>query len=442
MKKIITRAGLLGVFMVLALLGAGCKKGQSTPELYLDDSIPETPITIFTQNQEVSDAIEERCKTVLNQDGSTNITVYSDSASFYADEGLSYRELLLKRLSSGTADDLYLIPAEDVLEFDEKGFIYDMSNMGFTENLSQDALIQSTYDGKVFSLPLSYTCFGFLWNVDMLREYGLEVPENLEEFLYVCETVKENGILPYGANKDFALTVPVMCAGLHDVYRGEDSAQKLEALSSGTTPVSTYIEKGFAFLQMLIDKGYMDPGRALDTLPSREEERAFFAEGNCAFICAIYRGKAFKDYPFEIQMTPLPVLEGGSICVVGADQRLAVNPGSKHLASALAIVEALGQTETLDFFANNQGKISSSKNATAPNIPQSDSLIACVAQGGQIPNQDFRLYFNVWDTVRDLSQQLCQGRSVAEVAAEYDSRQMEELSKYGEVDHGKQLEED
>lgn len=94
-----------------------------------------------------------------------------------------------------------------MLEFDDKGYIYDMSDLKCVSNLSDDALIQSTYDGKVFSIPLTYTCFGFVWNVDMLKEYGLEVPENLEEFLNVCETLKENGILPYGANKDFALTV-------------------------------------------------------------------------------------------------------------------------------------------------------------------------------------------------------------------------------------------
>lgn len=132
MKRKLTKAGLLVALTVLALVGAGCGMGQTDPELYLDHSIPETPITIFTQNEEVSDAIEDCCKTVLNQDGSTNIMVYSDSANFYADEGLSYRELLLKRLSSGTADDLYLIPAEDVLEFDEKGYIYDMSDLDFT----------------------------------------------------------------------------------------------------------------------------------------------------------------------------------------------------------------------------------------------------------------------------------------------------------------------
>ena len=192
---------------------------------------------------------------------------------------------------------------------------------------------------------------------------------------------------------------------------------RLEALSNGTAAISEYMEKGFDFLQMMIDKGYMNPDRALETLPKKEEEKSFFANGNCAFICAIYSGKALEGYPFEIAMTPLPVLENGSVCVVGADQRMAINPRSKHLDSAIAIVEALGQAETLDTFAKNQGRISSSKNATAPDIPQTDSLIACIAEGRQIPNQDFSLNFNVWENVRDLSQQLCRGKSAAQVAA-------------------------
>lgn len=159
--------------------------------------------------------------------------------------------------------------------------------------------------------------------------------------------------------------------------------------------------------------------------------KVVFANGNCAFICAIYSGKALEGYPFEIAMTPIPVLKNGSICVVGADQRMAINPKSKHLDSAIAIVEALGQAETLDSLAKSQGRISSSKNATAPDIPQTNSFIACIAEGRQIPNQDFSLNFNVWENVRDLSQQLCRGKSAAQVAAEYDSIQMEEISKYG-----------
>ena len=63
--------------------------------------------------------------------------------------------------------------------------------------------------------------------------------------------------LPYGANKDYALTVPVMCVGLHDIYQSDDCNEKLEALSNGTAAISEYMEKGFDFLQMMIDKGYI-----------------------------------------------------------------------------------------------------------------------------------------------------------------------------------------
>ena len=101
-------------------------------------------------------------------------------------------------MESGQADDLYIIPAEDVLEFDQKGFIYDLSGLDCISSLSEDALRQSTYKGKVFSVPLSYTGFGLIWNVDMLHQYQLEIPETLDEFWNVCDVLKQNGILPYG----------------------------------------------------------------------------------------------------------------------------------------------------------------------------------------------------------------------------------------------------
>lgn len=417
--------------LAFALLVAGCGKEKEDTEVYIDDSKAETPITLFTQNESVSEAIEICCKELLKGKEDLNLTLYADSAGFYAEEGLSYRELLLKRLSSGSADDLYLIPAEDVMEFESKGYIYDLSGLKCVENLSEDALIQSTFDGTVFSIPLSYTCFGFVWNIDMLHEYGLEVPGSLSEFWNVCETLKQNGILPYGANKDFALSVPAMCVGLEEVYRSQDVEKLLQNLSDGVTSVSTYMEKGFEFLETMIDKGYMDAEQALNMLPMSDEEKAFFAEGKCAFYCALYREKTFEGYPFEVQMSALPVLEDGAICVVGADQRLAVNPNSEHLKEAVEIVEMLGSEKNLDSFASGLGKISSSKNATAPDISQSKELIEQVAKGGQIPNQDFRVHFNVWDNVRNLGVKICEGLSAAEAAKEYDAIQGDEISRYG-----------
>lgn len=421
---------LAAVCSALTMLCCSCSS-EKEPDVYIDEKKPDVVVSLFTQGTVVTKAIEECCKEVINTTSDNNIILFSDSAEYYDEEGLSYRELLLKRMESGQADDLYLIPAEDVLEFDQKGYIYDLSDLKCVKNLSEDALQQSTYNGKVFSIPLSYTGFGFIWNMDMLRKYGLEIPQNREEFWNVCETLKENGILPYGANKDFGLSVPAMCAGLGPLYQDSEKEQLLSDLSSGKTPVSTYMRDGFAFLQEMIDRGYLDTEQALATLPSSDEEAAFFADGNCAFISALCRAKAFTyDYPFEVAMTALPVLEDGIVCVVGADNRLAVNPRSERLEEALTIVENLGSVEYLNDFSARLGKISSAQGNEASAVLQAQAFAECVASGGQIPNQDFSLHFNTWNTIKELSVKLCEGASVEEVCDEYDQIQQQEILQY------------
>ena len=213
----------VAVCMAFALLGSGCAGAGEEPKVYLADNEPEVVISLFSQGDIVSNAINECCAKVINPKYNSNLIVYSDYANFYAEEGLSYRELLCKRMESGLPDDLYIITAEEVLEFDRKGFIYDLSDLSCINNLSEDALKQSTCNGKVFSVPLSYTSFGLIWNVDMLHEYHLEVPKNLDEFWNVCETLKQNGILPYGGNRDYGISVPVMCAGLGPLYQDPQS---------------------------------------------------------------------------------------------------------------------------------------------------------------------------------------------------------------------------
>ena len=85
-----------------------------------------------------------------------------------------------------------------------------------------------------------------------------------------------------------------MCAGLGPVYQDPKSEELVKQLASGKTPISTYMRDGFEFLQTMVDKGYLDLDQALNTLPSSEEEAAFFAEGKCAFISSLCREKCLS----------------------------------------------------------------------------------------------------------------------------------------------------
>lgn len=431
MKSRCKRIGMLCLAMAFVLCSlTACTK--DAPAVRILEESKEEPeyLSFFSYDSLSGSDIGKYWSDYFARTYNRQVLINYDGAAYYAEEGLSYRELLETRLESSMPDDLYIINAEDVIEFEQKGYWMDLSGMDFVENLSEAALYQSTYDGKVFSVPLTFTGFGFYWNVDMLAEHGLKVPEKLEEFLTVCETLKEAGILPYGANKGYALTVPAMCMGLEELYGSEDREQRIADLNSGKVSISTYMREGFAFLRQMIDKGYLDPRQAMDTVPNEEWE--MFFNGECAFICtglANLQEKAGKA-AFETKMTGIPVLPEGAVTVYGADLRLCVNPKSPHLETALEFIEMVGTREALDKSASLEKSLSSAKDSKITVSSNKEKMYELLQSPGQIPNQDFALHFNTWENIRNVGREICGGVSVEEACARLDELQRGELEIY------------
>lgn len=420
---------LLPAAGVVFSMMAACSGKSSIQTVDNPDTQPEYLSFFSTQMFSDNDVVKywsDRFPEKYNK----KVYINFDMAAYYDKEGLSYRELLEKRFESSSPDDMYIINAEDVMEFEEKGYWLDLSDMDFVENLSEAALSQSTYNGKVFSVPLSLTGFGFLWNVDMLKEHGLTVPENLGEFMAVCEKLKSEGILPYGANKGYALTVPAMCIGMEKLYNSPDYERLIQELNSGETAASTYMYEGFEFLALMLERGYLDPEQAIKAVP-KVEDMELFLSGGCAFICAAMADlQEGIDDNFQIELTGLPVLEDGYIAVYGANSRLCINPESKYLDTVIDFVEMIGTPEALDESAVQDHTISCAKNSQAAVYPNSEKMVELLKQPGQIPNQDFNLHFNTWENIRDAGRELCLGSDVEGVCAMLDERQREELQKY------------
>lgn len=423
---------VLGLLMALAVaLSLTACDSESGVRVIEDNAIQPEYLSLFSQSDISGNDITKYWIELFTGMYDKQVYIDFNGASYYAEEGLSYRELLEKRLGSASPDDLYIINAEDVLAFDKKGYWMDLSGMNFVKNLSEAALYQSTYNGRVFSVPLSFTGFGFIWNVDMLAQYGLTVPENLEAFLTVCERLKIEGVLPYGANKGFGLTVPAMCVGFSKLYGSGDQNGRIAALNSAETPVSAYIRDGYEFLAMMIEEGYMDPRQALEATPGQEDITMFLA-GECAFICSgLAQLGELPTELFQMEMTGLPVLEEGSVAVYGADKRLCVNPNSKHLDTALQFIEMVGTYEALEQSARLGKAISSSNANTIPSSNAASKLIALLQRADQIPNQDFSLHFNTWESIRDVARTICAGESVDQACNLLDEKQRANLAEYG-----------
>ena len=59
----------------------------------------------------------------------------------------------------------------------------------------------STDDGSAtFCMPIASVIHGFMYNKDIFKELGLEVPKTEAEFFAVLDKIKENGsYIPHGA---------------------------------------------------------------------------------------------------------------------------------------------------------------------------------------------------------------------------------------------------
>lgn len=430
MNKKMKQIGSLMVILLMMCTLTSCTKDQGV-KIIEEESNDQTYLNFFSVSGVSANNVTKYWSDQFSERYHQEIYVNYDSAGYYADEGLSYREMLEKRLSSSLPDDIYIINAEDVMDFDQKGYWMDLSDMDFVNQISDTALYQSTYDGKVFSLPLSCTGFGFFWNVDVLKKYNLEIPSNLEEFMKVCETLKANGIMPYCGNKGFALTVPAMSVGLADLYGNDNTEDHIDALNAGTTMMSSYMKDGYEFLSMLVEKGYLDAEQAINTAPG--DDVKLFLGGEYGFICgAMSSYDLIKNKTFEVQLTGLPVLKDGYICVYGANSRLCINPNSKHLDTAKKFVEMIGTTDALDMTAELNHTMSSAKDSNLKVPKDQIEMWELLKQPGQIPNQDFTLHFNTWESIRDVGREVIQGLSVEEACEKLDAKQRQELKAYAE----------
>ena len=420
-------AVLLSFATIANLSGCGQKELETGPVRQYE-SEERIAVNLFC-DEAISSGIWS--EPITSKDG-TRIQIIDEAASYYNEEGTeAYRSFLRNRLQDTSEVDLYIITAEDVIDYHKLNLWCDLSKSKGVGYLTEDALLQSTYRGEVFSIPLTYTGFGFYWNLDILKRYQLEVPQNLEEFLTVCQVLKENGIVPYIGNMGYALTVPAMAAGFADLYAASDHDERIAALSTGETPVSKYMEKGFELIELMRDKGYIDVDFSLNSFPKNTDRAAFLA-GEGAFYCDSL-GADLSGAVFPVIMTGIPVLEKGQVSIVGANFRVAVNPNSTKWGYAIEVLEYLSAPEQSSQFAKEHGEMSTIAGSDTSYLgEQYQDFAALVQSGGQIPNQDFNLTFNTWSNIRDICREILQGQTASQAARHYDEIQQKEIAESGE----------
>lgn len=67
-----------------------------------------------------------------------------------------------------------------------------------SNGVSADIAESFTVDGKIYAVPYSIIYNTMIYNKNIFAKLNLEVPETFDEFLDVCQVLKDNGITPIG----------------------------------------------------------------------------------------------------------------------------------------------------------------------------------------------------------------------------------------------------
>lgn len=337
----------------------------------------------------------------------------------------SYDDAVCDRVRNNMGDDLYIMNPDVAYEMYREGYLADLSDLSAVPYLTNEALSQCTIDGNVISVPMTMICYGLFVNQDLLDKYGLELPKTKQDFLHCCEVLKKNGIMPMAANRWWMETF-VLTQGLASLYIEDGREEKIAALNSGETPISQYMRPGFEFLQEMMDMGYFDVDFAKNAEAGDEKEQ--FLNQEAAFVVhydTAIQDQVYGTHEFRMAFIGFPTDEYGQVNLFNAAQRICISNKTTNLEMAKEFADQMVSQKVTADLLKNSGGFSPRKDAVFERPEILAIAYENVDAGRTMPGSNPEIDLEQWGTTCVMVQELYKGRSVDEIMAEFDARQME-----------------
>lgn len=346
-------------------------------------------------------------------------------------DSTGYENTMKVKMAANDLPDIFDTHGWAKLRYGE--YLADLRDEPWAANLTDTIRdVVTDEDGKLYALVLTEAKDGLLYNADMLKEYGIEVPSTFEELIAAGEKIKE---------ESGGKTRPFYLSGIDDSMIGQyldNFASPLlitapnnqaEALLNGTFDWSGFTPLAESLID-LKDRGLMNE----DVLTAKRSDLpAAFAAGKTTFALV---GPAFMDDVHKIDpnmnigIMPVPsMIEGDTPTFAGGERNtLALWKDSKHPDEAKKLLQYFAKPE-------NMAKLSNvSKNPPGLKDVQTDhELTTYYEQYADIRVYPYfdRVYLpnGMWDVLCKTGTELLAGRVTPEQFSETMKVEVERLSK-------------
>lgn len=365
MKKF-TVCLLIGAMVASMLTGCGSNGGSSDSSDSKADSSSET-MTIMMNGSD-SDAFMEGYRKIV--DGFNESNEYGVKVEIQNITNADYKTKLTTMMASDSEPDIIFTWPLGYLE----NFVNGDKVISIQKYLDEDEdwknsfnggiLEPLTYDGEVYAIPTQQCTAIMYYNKAIFDKYGLEVPTTYDEYVQVCDTLKENGVTPVAlaSTADDAWLVSQYIQQLSDGIKGEDIFNSIKD-GTGKWNDEGMVEAGKLF-QEEVNKGYFEDGF---TGVSREEAQLQFANGQTAMYfngCWEISNLDKKENAAEAEniscfLMPAVNEEYAGVEVGSVDASYAITKNCKNVDAAVALLKYMTNEESTSLLLYDYGRIPS-----------------------------------------------------------------------------------
>jgi raffinose/stachyose/melibiose transport system substrate-binding protein len=354
---------ILSLLMATSLICIGCKKENKKITLHL-----------FHYKQEIVNEMEEIAGAFHNL--YPNITIETETIPNDA------QTVLKTRLFGGEAPDIMMLQSySTIFEYAKEGFLLDLSNETFMNNVVNAAKKSVTYEDKLYALPLDMAGIGVVYNKDLFAKLGLEIPKTYSELKNVCKVVSDNGYTPFALSIRESWPLGHFISMAHTASIGDKLDTWLTEMNAGTgTFASEEMDKMFEIFDFFKANGgdkamEMDYNSSLNNFASGSY--AMMVQGLWAYGAAMKLNPTLNAgfFPFPFSDDP-------------AKTKLYVDTDSTLAISATAPKENQEAAKLFfDFLTSEEGvQLVVEKFKLLPTVKNAD------VSGMQVPFQDLVRY--------------------------------------------------
>lgn len=424
-------AACLTELMVLSL--TACGSSEKIENLIPKEVNSERVVNLFSPMEKTNPNAENVARsaadmTIIMAEDELGVTVAYRTYTAENHQDKTYDDVILERVRNDM-DDLYLLNPDTLLTLGAEGKLMDLSGLESAKNLREIIWTANTVDGKLVAIPQEVVAYGLFVNVDLFKQYRLDLPETPDEFLECCRVFKENGIkTPIGANRWWLETF-VFAQAYADLYNGGNTEAEIAALNSGEAKYSDYMRPGFEFLQELIDRGYIDAEKA-SISDAIEAEGPDFLAGKTPIVMAYWgaanTGTAYGETDFEMQVIGFPSNRGQMPVMPMTGFGIGVN--AEHKEDSMRVLEVITSDEALQVYSETNRVISPSKNVKVDCVPALRPLNDRIDEGVYVLGSNAGMKVEQWGNTCLIVRKLLSGATVDECMAAFDELQSAALS--------------